>query len=1062
MPACAACGALLPSGARFCPSCAAPVEAPPTEERKLATVLFADLVGSTQLGAQDPERTRAVLDRFYDAMAAEVEAAGGTVEKFVGDAVMAAFGAPAAQEDHAERALHAALAMRRRLEELFGDELALRIGVNTGEVVVGRPREGSSFVTGDAVNVAARLEQAADSGEILAGERTVAAARGAFEFDDPAKVEAKGKPAGVRCRRLVRALSLMRPRGVGGLRRAFVGRETELEHLREAYRNLSAEGEAALVTVLGEAGVGKTRLVRELWEWLGEEAPEALRRTGRCLPYGQGITYWPLGEALKEHLGLLDSDPPDAALRHLAGREILGLTLGLDVAGGLHPLVARDRLHDAWVSFVGELAGERPTVLLIEDLHWAEPPLLDLLDRLVADVDRPFLLIATARPELLELRPGWGGHRDSSTFLRLEALTDADAGQLLDDLLEAELPAALREVVVERSEGNPFFVEELIGTLIDRGLLERSNGSWSVRELPVGFDVPDSIQAVLAARIDLLDTPEKAALQAASVIGRIFWAEPVYELVAGLAPSFRVLEERDFVRRRSGSALLGEQEYVIKHALTREVAYASLPKAKRARLHAAFAEWLERSGGGRDDHAPLLAHHYAQAVRHEDADLAWASAPDELERLRGRAISWLERAAELAAGRYEIAEAIAMLDLALDLEGDEPARVRLLDRLAQAHLLNYEVERYREVLEEALALDPEREVAAGIYSDLALHGYGRPYMWKQPPPTDVAERWVETALALAERGSEAEGLALLARALAGPEDVEAPEAAKRALAIGEALGSERLAVEACEAHGLIASVAGRFGEACAWAERVLSDVQKISDPGLLAHQYWVGGFAFLRAGRIAEVPPLAQAHDRIAATLTPHDVVHAVALQAVLESSTGSWTALRDLTEHAESAARENADTPCQFNWRSLFVCALAHAELGDEDEARRLEEEARAAAVVAGPPEREPALLRLALLRGDLDDAQRILEHLPAHGDAWGLDAAAARLDALAALGDRSRVEQEAAPFLDEQSYTRPFAFRALGLVRREEGLLAEAISDFEAIGLEWRAEETRTLLPA
>jgi len=286
MPLCAQCGLELPEGARFCPSCGAAVAtAPPAvDERKLATVLFADLVGSTALGSsQDPERTRATLDRFYDAMAAEVQGAGGTLEKFAGDAVMAAFGAPAAQEDHAERALHAALAMQRRLHTLFGGELALRIGVNTGDVVVGRPREGSSFVSGDAVNCAARLEQAAAPGEVLAGERTAAAARGAFEFGDSRKVEAKGKENGLVGIPVIRALSLMRPRGVGGLRRAFVGRDSELELLLATYARAAHQGDPHLVTIVADAGVGKTRLVRELWERLASESPEPLRRTVRCL-----------------------------------------------------------------------------------------------------------------------------------------------------------------------------------------------------------------------------------------------------------------------------------------------------------------------------------------------------------------------------------------------------------------------------------------------------------------------------------------------------------------------------------------------------------------------------------------------------------------------------------------------------------------------------------------------------------------------------------------------------------------------------------------------------------
>ena len=385
MAACSQCGTALPVDAHFCPACAAPVgqRPPPAEERKLATVLFADLVGSTAAAdSQDPERTRLLLDRFYDAMAAEIERAGGTVEKFVGDAVMAAFGAPAALEDHAERALHAALAMHRTLRELFGDRLALRIGVNTGEVVIGRAREGSSFVTGDMVNIAARLEEAATPGQILVGERTATVVRGAFEFGEPETVTAKGKPEGVACHRLVRALSLMRPRGIGGLRPAFVGREDELRRLRDAYRSTVSELRPQLVAIVGDAGVGKTRLVRELWAWLAEQQPQPLQRTGRCLSHGQGVTYWPLAEVLREHFGILEGDPPQVVSDRLEAHPFLGLTLGLSVGQGLHPLVTRERLHDSWLQLLDELVDERPVVLLIEDVHWAEDDLLDLLSTL--------------------------------------------------------------------------------------------------------------------------------------------------------------------------------------------------------------------------------------------------------------------------------------------------------------------------------------------------------------------------------------------------------------------------------------------------------------------------------------------------------------------------------------------------------------------------------------------------------------------------------------------------------------------------------------------------------
>ncbi|HEY3068760.1 MAG TPA: adenylate/guanylate cyclase domain-containing protein [Gaiellaceae bacterium] len=1035
-----------------------PLGVAPSGERKLATVLFADLVGSTELAdEQDPERTRVLLDRFYDAMAAEIEAAGGAVEKFIGDAVMAAFGVPATQEDHAERALHAALAMQRRLAEIFGETLSLRIGVNTGEVVLGRGREGSSFVTGDTVNVAARLEAAAEPGEILVGERTANAVRGAFEFTASRSIDAKGKPQGVRCRRLVRALSLMRPRGIGDLRLAFVGRDAELELLQATYDRVLEEGSPELVTILGEAGVGKTRLVREFWQAIGAQSPVPLRRTGRCLRYGQSITYWPLGEILKEHFGLLESDSPQDSLVRLGTWEILGLTLGLDVAGDIHPLVARDRLHGAWVRFLEDLVDDQPAVILVEDLHWAKAELLDLLEFLLQQVQGPMLLLCTARPELLDVRPGWGGARRTGSTVELEPLSREHSDHLVEALLAAGLAAELRTLVVARAEGNPFFVEELLGTLIDEGVLVRDNGGWTVRELPTGFTMPDSVQAVLSARIDLLATDEKAALQAASVIGRVFWTGPIYELLPAMTPDFRVLEDRDFIRRRSGSSIAGETEFVFKHQLTREVAYGSLPKVKRSRLHADFAAWLERFGGGRDEHAPRLAYHYAEAVRPEEADLAWMGAEDELERLRVKAVAWLRRAAQLSASRYEIRDALSLLDQALVLEADDQAKVGILRNVGDVHMLNYDAEGFRLAMERALAIGPDDAVAADIYARLAWYGCGRPYLWRDPLPAELGEQWLKRALELAQPESAARAEALLADALATPE--AGAVAAAEGFALAESLGIPRLIVNACEAQALVASTAGRFTDACGWADRALEKVPMVNDPGVRMHQHWLAGFVYLRGGRVTDVTHLTEECDRLAALLTPHDEVHAVALRALHQSSLGRWQALAELSERAALAAEANEATPCQFNWRSLLVCALGLARLGHEQEARRLEELALAGPVVAGPPEREPALLRLALLRGDLDEVARILESLPVSVDPWGLDAAAARLDALVALGEAARVEEEAAPFLDSESYTRPFALRALGLVQGDRALVRDAVASFEAMGLEWQAAETHSL---
>ena len=537
MAVCDRCGAEIPRDAQFCPSCGAPVTAErPAEERKLATVLFADLVGSTALAdSEDPERTRALLDRFYDAMAEEIERAGGTVEKFAGDAVMAAFGAPTALEDHAERALHAALAMQRRLAELFDGELALRIGVNTGEVVVGRLAQearSSAATRSTSPLGSSRLPSPARSSS-ASGQSRRRAARSSST--SRRRSRRRGSRKASSRRRLVRALSLMRPRGVGGLARAFVGREPELERLRHALPRAVEQRRPQLVTIVGDAGVGKTRLVARALERLPSRDPEPLRRTGRCLSYGTGTAYWPLGEVLQEHLGLLESDAPEVALERLGGREILGLTLGLDVAGDLHPLAARDRFQDAWVEFLTErrrraARGSADRGRALGGGPAARPARV----RARRSVEGPLLLIATARPELLERRPGWGARarrRAARARAALRRRTRTGCSTRCS-------PAACRASCASSSSSAPRAIRSssrsCSAMLIDRGCSSRENGGWT----PAA-----SFRATSRCRTRF--TPfsprgstcsgaaEKSALQAAAVIGRVFWTGPVYELVDG-------------------------------------------------------------------------------------------------------------------------------------------------------------------------------------------------------------------------------------------------------------------------------------------------------------------------------------------------------------------------------------------------------------------------------------------------------------------------------------------------------------------------------------------------
>jgi class 3 adenylate cyclase/tetratricopeptide (TPR) repeat protein len=1024
------------------------------EERKLATVLFADLVGSTQFaGGQDPERVRALLDRFYDAMAAEVERAGGTVEKFVGDAVMAAFGAPTAHEDDAERALHVALGMQRRMGELFGGRLALRVGVNTGDVVVGQPREGSSFVTGDAVNVCARLEQAAGAGEILVGERTVAAARGAFEFAEPMTVQAKGKPTGVVCRRLVRALSLMRPRGITGLQAVFVGRGGELADLQQAYGRMVSTGQPHMVTVVGDAGVGKTRLIGEFWQWLSGDQHGPLLRSGRCLSYGHGITYWPLGEVLKEHFGIRESDPPDVVAERLASREGLGYTLGLAPPEGMHPLTVRDRLQNSWVEFLQELASERPAVLLVEDLHWAGDELCDLLQMLAERVGGPVLLVMTARPELLDQRQGWSA---GGLMVRLEPLPASEAEQLVGGLLGSDCPAPIRELIAERAEGNPFFVEELIATLADRGVLAREDGGWSFGELPPDFFVPDTVQAVLAARIDLLPRAEKPALQTAAVVGRIFWSDPVCELVEGADPEFGVLQERDFVLPHSHSSIEGQREWQIRHALTREVAYESVLKAKRAVLHAGFAEWLERNGKGEAEHTPLLAHHYAEAVRPEDLDLAWLGREEHAEALRAKAVLWSRRAADLAIGRYEIEQGLTLLNRALSLEHDPREQASIWQRVGQACALKYDGEGFWRAMAKALEIGGP---SADVYADLALQTGQRAGMWVQQPDPEwtLVGGWIQQALELAQEGSLAQGNALAAQA-----DFDSDEAAARsALAIAERLGNLELRCTALHTIAGLAMVERDLDRACAVMDQVMALLPVVLDPDVCSTALMSAVFVYLKSGQLEQAAAAGEQAVEIAAGLTPHHRVHGAAWQILLASVTGRWDELRARAGEAEQAVDANraAGTPCALDVAILLNCAVGRAQAGDEDAARRLEAKADGLGMAGGRFYQgwfEPPRIRLALAR---HETGQLADLAPADFD-WEWEPVSTFLDALIALGDGERIEAEAQKWLQPGTFAEPFALRALGIARSDQALLEQALKRFEAMKLSWHAEQTRRLL--
>ncbi len=664
MKSCPRCGERVLERSRFCPSCGAPVDRghEPGERRKVVTVVFADVVGSTELGERvDPETLRWAMQRWFAAMGQTVERHGGTVERYVGDALMAVFGIPVAHEDDALRAVRTALDMRDEVAELHeelhgarGVELAVRIGLNTGEAVTGAAVAGGSFTTGDAVNVAARLEQAALPGDILLGRDTYRLVAHAVEAEPLVPLTVKGKAEPVEAFRLLGIVRDARPRPAR-VATPMVNRIAEQWRLRAAFDRAVSHRSCQLLTVLGAAGVGKTRLVAETLETAGGAATVAV---GRCLPYGEGLTWWPLAEALGES-GLLDQvasgDPVIARAAEL-----------LKPAG--EP-VAPEEAFWAVRAALEALARRRPLVLVIDDLQWAEPTFLDLLEHLADWVrDAPLLLVATARPELLDAREGWGAFGPNTASIVLEPLADADAGELLRELVGAPLAASAAERVLAVAEGNPLYVVEVVAMLGDDGVI---GDRRSVSEL-TAIAVPPTIQALLDARLDRLRPSERAVIEAASVEGKEFARESVWALVGdeAVGAHLRALTGKDLIEAS------GADGYRFRHQLIRDAAYEGIPKLRRADLHVRFADLLAARAPASDE---LLGHHLESAVRLRrelgEAEAATAA-------LAARASSHLGAAGRRAEQRDEHAAAAGLLERAVALvPTDGGARLALLPAL---------------------------------------------------------------------------------------------------------------------------------------------------------------------------------------------------------------------------------------------------------------------------------------------------------------------------------------------------------------------------------------------
>jgi class 3 adenylate cyclase len=707
MKVCSACGEQNPDKAKFCLECATPLadaSAPGRRERRVVSAVFCDLVGFTSRSERaDIEEVEQFLHGYHALLRRELERHGGTVEKFIGDAVMALFGAPVAHEDDAERAVRAALAIQDsvlQLRERDGVDVHVRVGVTTGEALVSlgaNPAAGEGMASGDVVNTAARLQSAAPVDGVLVDEATYRATDRVIRHQQADAVTAKGKADPVQVWQAVEPRSLL-PEQARMSDLDLVGREAELGHLVGALERSGHEPSTQLVTVIGSPGIGKSRLVEELGVHV-EAQPALIRwRRGRSLAYGEGVAFWALGEMVKAEAGILESDPVELteqklhdavgsvivderdrewAMRHL--RPLVGLEgeTSIGTEGG------RAEGFAAWRRFFEALAEDGPTVLVFEDLHWGDDALLDFIDLLAERAGAvPLLIVCTARPELLERRAGWGGGKTNSQTILLSPLSEADTARLVGELLDQGLlPAETQQALLERAGGNPLYAQEYVRMLRDRGLLVRDGGGWRLAGVPEGL--PESVHAIIAARLDTLGEEERRLIQDASVIGRVAWlgaVSAISETSAWNADELlHGLERKQLLRRARRSSVAGEVEFTFAHAVTQEVAYGQIRRPERAEKHERAAAWIEGLSGDREDKAELLAHHYLTALNLR------TQAGDEPGPTADRARAALAEAGHRAQAVYAHASAARYLKAALELtDSADPTRARLVLEQATA------------------------------------------------------------------------------------------------------------------------------------------------------------------------------------------------------------------------------------------------------------------------------------------------------------------------------------------------------------------------------------------
>jgi class 3 adenylate cyclase/tetratricopeptide (TPR) repeat protein len=1060
MLACPSCGEQNPERARFCLNCGAALGAEGAgerahETRRRVTVLFSDVAGSTVIGEKlDPEALREVMQRYFDAMRVVIERHEGTVEKFIGDAVMAVFGIPQLHEDDALRAVRAAFEMQaalatlnRDIKDRWGVEIAIRTGINTGEVVAGDATTQQSLATGDVVNTAARLEQAAGAGEVLIGPATYRLVRHAVTVEAAQPLDLKGKADAVLARRVVTVDST-----VGAQARRMdspmVGRDRQVRLLTDAAERARDDRAPQLVTVLGLAGVGKSRLVHE---FLGRVRGEAMVIRGRCLSYGDGITYWPLAEALRPVAGIEPADTPEQAVERLAAlldgapqarvvaervAGAIGLASDSAASGGQETFWAIRRLFET-------LARRQPLVAVFDDVQWGTPTFLDLLEHITDwSRDAPILLLAIARPELLEARQTWGGGKMNATTLLLEPLDDAAVQQVLANLVGRQpLPEELARKIEEAAEGNPFFVEELLSMLVDDGILEQDGDAYRVTRTPAEIAVPPTVELLLAARLDHLPPEERDVLGRAAVVGKRFGASEVAQLspepergatlqrLMGLVRKELVrLDEQD---TPDLDALDEEVRFRFRHQLVRDAAYDALPKGERARLHEAFGEWMESALSNRlEELHEVIGYHFEQAAQ---LVRSVGGATDAANRLGVRAAEHLRAGADRAYARGDFHAMARLLERAVALlPVGEPSRLDLLPPLAEALTESGRLAEAKAAMAEVLDSDaatPATRASALEYMEL----------WLQLGTSAAeVEPMVDEALAIRRRLAEPGGLAraLVAKGrlhyfrgqLSRAAEI-LQEALPLAMSAGEVALEGQIRNELAAAHGM-----SRHGGA--------RDHQEARDLHIWAQEHGNSLFEFIAMEAMALETGMSGDKDGALAGLKRSEEGVATMLGLLTGGLSGTrvaavneWfgdieSAIAVLQRGVEAFQRVGERGYLSTEASSLALVFLDAERVDEAREAIGIAEEAGAEDDIVTQVEIDAARARLLAREGDLSEAESLARATVERADATDYlmlftnsRKALGDVLRLAGRGDEAAVVMEEAAATEERRGNAPFA---------------------------------------